>query len=131
MSNTGQLNLDKAACTSAINDLFERCEGVNAVMLAKRDGRPFVERSKITSDAGKFAAMSSSLLALGNSVLKELDGGALDHVLIEGQKGKLVIVSVPGSLGLLLLAVQATNEARLGMVLGHAKACATRISAII
>ncbi len=96
---------DRVRCARALETLFERCDGVHVAMLALRDGRPFVEKTRRTMDSGRMAAMTSSLVALGQSVLKELNAGALDHILIEGGEGKLVVSTVPGTGGLLLLAV--------------------------
>ena len=120
---------DRALCTQALDRLLSSSDGISAAMLALRDGRPFVERCAGSVDSGKFAAMTSSLVALGHSVLRELDAGPLDHVLIEGGTGKLVVANIPGSNGLLLLAVLATPEARLGLVLGHAKTCVQAVAA--
>ncbi|NCT67805.1 MAG: hypothetical protein GXC76_09185 [Rhodanobacteraceae bacterium] len=120
---------DRARCIQALDDLVKRCDGVNAAMLALRDGRPYAERSGGRVEPGKFAAMASSLLALGSSVLRELSAGTLDHVLVEGGAGKLVVANVPGSHGLLILAVLASHDARLGLVLGQAKTCALEVAA--
>jgi len=118
-------------CAEALDALIARCDGVSAAMLAFRDGRPYVERVRTRADHGKFAAMSSSLVALGQSVLRELDAGTLDHVLVEGTDGKFVVSSIPGSGGLLIIAVLARRDARLGLVLGHAKSCALAVSSAI
>jgi len=121
----------REACTAALDDLMRRCEGVSAVMLAFRDGRPYVDRMRDASARGKFAAMSSSLVALGQSVLREVAAGSLDHVLVEGSDGKFVVSSIPGSGGLLIIAVLAQRDARLGLVLGHAKTCSLAVAAAI
>jgi predicted regulator of Ras-like GTPase activity (Roadblock/LC7/MglB family) len=120
---------DRARSAAALDRLLDGCEGVRAAMFALRDGRPFVERSRAKVESGKLAAMTSSLLALGRSVLRELEAGDLDHLLIEGSDGKLVVSSVPDTGGLLILAVLASSEARLGLVLGHSKMCAQAIAA--
>ncbi|HBK57053.1 MAG TPA: hypothetical protein DDZ76_12335 [Xanthomonadales bacterium] len=122
---------DRAKCNTALEKLLTDCEGARAAILALRDGRPYAECTKGAIDQGKFAAMVSSLNALGHSVLRELDSGRLDHVLIEGSDGKLVVSSVPDSGNLLILAVLAEPKALLGLVLGKSKACASAISAII
>lgn len=120
---------DRAVSMAALERLLESCDGVIAAMFALRDGRPFAEKSRSKLDRGKFAAMTSSLVALGRSVLRELQAGDLDHVLIEGSTGKLVVSSVPGTGGLLMLAVLAERDARLGLVLGHAKMCSQAVVA--
>ncbi len=111
----------RASCARILDELIAGCDGVDAAMLSLRDGQPFVEKTGARITAGKFAAMSSSLVALGSTVLRELNGGALDHILVEGSQGKLVLTRVAASQGVLLLSVFANNQARLGQVLGHAK----------
>jgi uncharacterized protein len=118
----------RVRCAQALDDLFGRCDGISSAMLALRDGRPYVEKSRVKGDEGKFAAMSSSLAALGQSILRELGSGTLDHVLVEGSTGKLVVCSVPYQQGVLILAVLANREARLGLVLGRALACAQEVA---
>lgn len=122
---------DRSRSLAALDRLLQGCEGVSAAMLALRDGRPFVEKVQSGVDSGRFAAMASSLAALGQSVLRELKAGSMDHVLVEGDQGKLVLVTVPETGGLLLLAVLATHGARLGLVLGHARICAQAVAAAI
>lgn len=122
---------DRVRCARALDTLFERCDGVDVAMLALRDGRPFVEKARRTMDSGRMAAMTSSLVALGQSVLKELRAGAMDHILVEGAAGKLVVSAVPGTGGLLLLAVSAASDARLGLVLGQSKICCAEVAAAI
>lgn len=122
---------DRTRCANALDDLFARCDGVDAALLALRDGRPYVDRLRRAVDAGRLAAMTSSLVALGHSVLKELKAGTLSHVLIEASEGQLVISAVPGTGGLLLLAVLASSSARLGLVLGQSKICCQEVAAAI
>jgi predicted regulator of Ras-like GTPase activity (Roadblock/LC7/MglB family) len=120
---------DRARCNAALDHLLQSNDGISIAMLALRDGRPFMEKHRQGLDSGKFAAMASSLVALGHGVLKDLKAGPLDHVLIDGAEGKLVISSVSGSGGLLILAVLAARDTRLGLVLGHARHCALAVAA--
>jgi len=119
---------DRTQCAAALKRLIDSSDGIKAATLALRDGRPFLERCRTPLDSGKFAAMVSSMVALAHTFLRELSAGPLDHVLIDGVEGKLVISSVAGSGGLLLLAVFAERDTRLGLVLGHSKTCAQAVS---
>jgi len=121
----------RAQCVQQLQHLARRATGVRGVMLALRDGRPFAQVAGDGIDTGKFAAMGSSLLALGSSVLRELSAGALDHLLVEGVEGRLVLVRIPESGGLLILCVLTTVDARLGLVLGQARACAVAIGEVL
>ncbi len=120
---------DRARCVAELDRLLGECEAIRAGILALRDGRPFAHSARVGIDAGKLAAMASSLSALGTSVLRELAAGNLDHVLIEGAEGKLVVAAVPGYGGVLILAVLAEPSALLGLVLGRGKACAQALGA--
>jgi predicted regulator of Ras-like GTPase activity (Roadblock/LC7/MglB family) len=119
---------DRGRCAHALDHLIG-CDGIRAGMLALRDGRPFLMKSRDTTiEPGKVSAMVSSTVALGNTFLRELGAAPLDHILIEGAHGKLVMISIPASAGLLVLAVVAERDALLGLVLGHSKTCAHAVS---
>lgn len=121
-------HINRTICTQAITKLLDNCPGVTAAMIALRDGRPFMDRGLNKVDSGKFAAMSSSLQALGSSVLKELDAGRLEHLVVTGEQGTLVITSIPESMNMLTLAVLTEGTPLLGMVLGRSKVCAQTIA---
>lgn len=122
---------DRTRCLAALDRLVGGSDGIAAAMIVLRDGRPFVERIRSGVDAGRFAAMASSLAALGRSVLSELRLGEVDHLLIDGTDGKIVLCSVPDTGRMLLLAVVAAQEARLGLVLGQARICTHAVAASI
>lgn len=128
---TKQNEKNRLACKTALDNLMTRCDDVSAAMLALRDGRPYAENIRGKAEPGKLAAMSSSIVALGQTVLRELGSGSLNHVLVEGTDGKLVVASIPGSGGLLIISVLAKRDARLGLVLGHTKMCALEVSSSI
>ena len=119
------------ACLAQLGRLLERTPGIQVAALGLRDGRAFAQMHREPVDAGKLAAMASSLTALGATTLRELSAGALDHVLIEGEHGKLVLVRLPELSGLMILAVQATAETRLGLVLGQARTCAVALGEVL
>lgn len=118
-------------CAAQLTDLMRRTPGVRSALLALRDGRPLAQAAVAGIEPDKFAAMGSSLLTLGASVLRELGGGVLDHVLVEGVEGRLALVRIPESGGLLILCVLATADARLGLVLGQARTCAVAVGEVL
>lgn len=119
------------ACLAQLRHLVERTPGIHVAALGLRDGRPFAHAHRSEVDAGKLAAIASSLTALGATALRELAAGALDHVLIEGARGKLVLVRLPELSGLMILAVQASADTRLGLVLGQARSCAVGLGEVL
>ncbi|XRD85976.1 roadblock/LC7 domain-containing protein [Dyella acidisoli] len=96
-------------------------------MFALRDGRSYAERCRSTLSINKFAAMSSSLVALSNSVLREIAADTLSYLLIEGEGHKLVLCKVTGSKSALILSIMAKHEINLGLVLGLAKMCVKEV----
>lgn len=118
-------------CQAELKRLIENCAGIKCALLALRDGRPFAQASQQSFDPARFAAMSSSLSALGDSVLKELVAGSLDHVLVDGSDGKLVISKIPGCGGVMILGLLASHQTLLGLLLGHAKECSNTISTVL
>lgn len=119
------------AAMAELDRLMQRHPGFQVAALALRDGRPFVQRHRGDVDANKLAAMSSALVALGSTVLAELAAGTLDHVLVDGQHGKLVLVRLPERAGLVILALLANAEALPGLVLGQARTCAVAVGGIL
>ncbi|WP_081760152.1 roadblock/LC7 domain-containing protein [Pseudoxanthomonas suwonensis] len=131
---SNDMSLDAAhrdATRDELDRLVDRHSGFLVAALAMRDGRPFVHRHRREVDTAKLAAMSSAMVALGNTVLTELSAGTLDHVLVEGRLGKLVLVRIPERSGLLILSVLASTETLNGLVLGQARSCAVAIGEIL
>ncbi len=126
----GLITREQESCTQELRRLVGK-GGYAGAMLTLRDGRPFAQEVRRDVDSGKFAAMSSSLVALGDTVLRELSAGALDHVLVDGAGGKLVITKAPDCSGMLILAVLTLGDMRLGLALGQVEACAVLISDIL
>lgn len=115
-------------CRKALDALLHRCDGVVAAMFALRDGRPYVERSRSMVSESKFAAMTSSLMALSSSVMREIAFDTLNYLLIEGERHKLVLCKLPSGTGALVLSVLARSDISLGFLLGLAKTCVTDVN---
>lgn len=122
---------ERDRCLIELQALQARSEDVLCAMLALRDGHAFGHVLSKDVESGKLAAMSSSLVALGASVLKELRAGPLDHLLIHGEGGLLVVNRIPDCDGLLVLAVLASKSARPGLILSHSKQCCAAVGRIV
>lgn len=119
---------DRVQCERALDNLMRSGEPLTMALLAFRDGRPFALRSTVRRDPGKCAAMSSSLAALSNAILRDIDQDRSELTLLEGAKGKIVLIQVPSGNNLLLLAVHAKSDANLGRILAYSKSCAGEIA---
>ena len=75
-------------------------------------------------DKDRFAAMCASLLALADRAAQEISRGALHQVLVEGEKGTMLLVHAGRDA---VLAVAAKPTVKLGMVFLEAKKVASKI----
>ncbi|GEM_PF-4244849 len=120
---------DVVACEAALKKLMDDESSILTVMLAFRDGRPFMVRPRTQPNPGRLAAMSSALSTLSTTVLRELTGNDSDLTLIEGQDGKLLLIPIPAAGRLLMLTVHADGGANLGRLLSYSRHCAASINA--
>jgi predicted regulator of Ras-like GTPase activity (Roadblock/LC7/MglB family) len=121
--------------SQSIRELFEGAvadsAGIDSIMLATRDGHPAVFVANNDVVPGKFAAMSSSITALGKTILRELESGALNHVLVEGENGKVVFVRVSFQNDLFILSLLAESDLLLGRMSSLARSLAKQVDAIL
>lgn len=80
------------------------------------------------TDADRFGAMCASLLALAERAAQEIDRGTLKQVLVEGEKGTMLLVQAGPDA---VLAVAAQPTLNLGMVFIEARKTAAKIQAVI
>ena len=76
-------------------------------------------------DVDRFGAMCASLLALADRAAQEISRGTLKQVLIEGDKGTMLLVYAGTEM---VLAVAAKPKAQLGMVFIEAKKTAQKLA---
>jgi len=117
-------------CESVLEGLLARVDDVSLALLAFCDGLPLLLRSRERLDSGKLAAMSASMAALSDTLLREVSGDAAELTLLEGKNGKILVLRVPVASQLLLLMVHARSTANLGRLLVHAKECAAKVAAV-
>jgi len=105
-----------------------RVEGINRLLRALQSGSPDMEASALISEDGliiasalpqhidesRVAGMSATLLSLGTRAAVELERGTVEEVLVRGDEGYAVMMSV-GTTGTLLLTLS-TRAAKLGLV---------------
>ncbi len=79
---------------SAIDLLFNKLSGVNALLVASVDGFPIAYRAIIDVDANKVAAMASSFSALGVVVADESHIGSKKVVTLEAEDGYVILLDI-------------------------------------
>lgn len=82
------------------------------------DGIAWAEKISPNFDKHRFAAMSSSLLAISDELANEVEGGGTNSVMIEANEAKVLIMHAGP---LLLLTVFTTKNVTLGMAVAHAR----------
>lgn len=110
-----------------LNSLIDSGTGIYAALYSTIDGHAVIHATKQALPESKFAAMTSSLIALGESVAREGTQSACQYVVIVNSDG----VVVPKRCGKFhVLTVLARKDTNLGMVLSASRASINRILAL-
>ncbi|NKF20809.1 roadblock/LC7 domain-containing protein [Solimonas marina] len=112
---------------SALQSLFNQLPDIHSAVLARSDGFEIAQATRGTVAAARLAALASSMLALGTAALRELGLGSSGSVLIEGQRGKLLLLDVPVDGQPLVLAVVGSDSVITGSLLWVARDCVRQI----
>jgi predicted regulator of Ras-like GTPase activity (Roadblock/LC7/MglB family) len=96
-----------------LKKLQNDCPGVEASALISEDGLMIASALASNMDEARVAGMTATLLNLGSRAALELNRGAVQEVIVRGEKGYAVLIGA--GRGTLLLAL--TNEgSKLGLV---------------
>lgn len=113
---------------SRLNDFVDGVSGVRTAVIASVDGFALAEVTGTSGTGQRLAAMTSSMLALGSAIGRELALGHLEVLMIETLHGKVLMRAIPTATPLLLMAA-CDHKSVVGTVLWHAKACSKQIEA--
>jgi uncharacterized protein len=83
---------------------------VQGAILASPDGLTLASVLPMGMDEERTAAMSASMLSLGERIGRELVRGSVDRIVVEGEKGYGVLVSCGAEAVLLILASAAVKQ---------------------
>ena len=115
---------ERALCQRQIEALRTSVPQISGALVSTVDGFDIAATLPPALSAAKLAAMTSSLLALGDAVSDESGMSSCINVLIEGTAGRILLMDIPNRHRKLLLTVLCGNEAILGQVLWAARQCA-------
>ena len=79
-------------------------------------------------DRDLVAAMSASVLNVSSRVLEELNRGVIENVIVRGDKGVVMVISVTSEV---VLAAIAKKDANLGLMLVEMRRAAEKIKGIL
>jgi uncharacterized protein len=115
----------------ALESLLETVPAIAGAFLATDDGFEITQvMAGKDMEPARFAAMCSSMIALSHALVQETDLGDGENLLIEAQKGKILLLTIAAK-PKLSLSVIAKPSATLGQVLVHSKMCAEAIKTIV
>jgi|GEM_PF-1526071 len=107
--------------------LFDRIPGLYGVLFSTADGDPVSTRFNADDmQRERLAAMSSSLVALGETMAKGAHQQACDYVIVQSGDGYIVSLRIGKRL---LLSAFASKDTNLGMLLSSCQGTAEAISA--
>lgn len=114
-------------CEAYLQKLVSTTSGVTAALVVTSDG--FEVASVLHNDLSpeKMAAMTSSMLALGEAVLSEANLNDCQNVVIESNGGLIIMLSIGDPNKELLLSVITNGQAMLGQVLWAARQCCEQV----
>lgn len=121
MQNTGRRAPPTALIEAArqqIRELMVAVPGIDSVLLSSTDGFELAAVHKRASlEGGKLAAVSSSILALVDAFLGEINLTGCQSLTLEADNGKALIAAVPAPNHPMLLVVVTSSNVLLGHVL--------------
>jgi uncharacterized protein len=101
---------------------------VQGAILASPDGLSLVATLPSNMDEERMAAMSASMLSLGDRIGRELTRGSIDRIVMEGDKGYSMLVSCGKEAVLLVLANSTMKQ---GLLFLEVKRAVDKIAALL
>ncbi|HET9033570.1 MAG TPA: roadblock/LC7 domain-containing protein [Dokdonella sp.] len=100
-----------------LEQFVEANSDIRGAVISTVDGFEVASQLDSSLSAAKLAAMTSSLLALSGAIARESLLGSSRDMVIDADKGRLLLMEVPTTEKRLLLAVLCDNQVTLGQVL--------------
>ena len=96
-----------------LHELEARDPEILGVAIARTDGLLIAENIRTDMDKDVMSAMAASIFVIGSRSSKELSGGSLSRILIESDKGKIVLSEIKK--GILIIAI-VKPDANIGLL---------------
>ena len=111
-----------------LDDLNGSSADVEASALISKDGLMIASALPSGIDEDRVGAMSAALLSLGDRAGRELARGEIDRVMIQGDKGYVIMTSAGDEA---VLTIIAKSNAKLGLIFLDIKRAAEALSKLI
>ena len=121
-------NVRRADLYAELKALNSKSGHIEASAVMTRDGMSMASAHISEADPDRVSAMCASMLSLADTTAKELARGELRQVLVECDKGSVLLVHI-GRKAVLAVTAKASNN--LGMVFHEAKKAAQKIGEML
>jgi predicted regulator of Ras-like GTPase activity (Roadblock/LC7/MglB family) len=113
MTHFGLSDGSRDLIQSVFVEMMESCSGILALMVSTVDGHALTSHHGELLDESRMAAMTSSLLAIAESLAREAKQNVCQHIIVQNSDGVIVTQRLGKSLVLTAVAGKSTN---LGML---------------
>lgn len=109
---------------NAINEILRNVNGIEYIMVCSTDGFELTSvHKKNVENAGKLAAVSSSILAMVQAFLGEINLKGCQSMTLDAENGKALLSAVPSKNYPMLIVVLTNKDILLGHLLLAIKQC--------
>ncbi len=116
------------AMAAALNEFLDVSWEVEAAAVVSPDGLPMASALPPDVEEDRLAAMSASLLTLGERAAHNLNRGDLSQVLVEGERGYVLLMAAGPSA---VLVAVTSHDAKVGLVLFEMRKAVESIAAVM
>ena len=116
------------AMAAALNEFLDVSWEVEAAAVVSPDGLPMASALPPDVEEDRLAAMSASLLTLGERAAHNLNRGELAQVLVEGERGYVLLMAAGPNA---VLVAVTSHDAKVGLVLFEMKKAVDTIAAVM
>lgn len=121
----------KANFQALIGDLHARVQSVMGCVISTVDGRLVASVVDNEADPQRLSAMAGSMVALGETIGREVKIGRSQSVIVSAMSGLLLLQRVPAKHDLLVIGTLARNNANLGIILYETRSAANAVAAAL
>ena len=125
--SNGVSKVVQAKLKEILRQMINNCNDIVGAMVSSSDGLAWAEELQQGLDQHRFAAMSSALLALSDTLIKETHQSTPKNVFIESDAGNVFVMHAGSNLLLTIFTKAATH---IGMPLAFAKRATDEISGL-
>jgi predicted regulator of Ras-like GTPase activity (Roadblock/LC7/MglB family) len=114
-------------CHAPLERLLDKVAELHGAVLSRSDGFEVASVTRRNVPVSRLSALASSMVALGQASLRELGLAGGGTILVEGPRGKLLLLEVPHQTQPMVLAVVGGGEVVTGSMLWAARECAQQL----